>query len=89
MKANTLNDIYFFGRMLYNEFLQNVHLGPKSNIRFGSTISNVGDLNGDGYLDFAVNAPFGGKDGNGVIYIYNGMRLDKFPFKTLYLPLLA
>ena len=31
MKANTLNDIYFFGRMLYNEFLQNVHLGPKSN----------------------------------------------------------
>ena len=32
MKANTLNDIYFFGRMLYNEFLQNVHLGPKSNI---------------------------------------------------------
>ena len=32
MKANTLNDIYFFGRMLYNEFLQNVHLGPKSTI---------------------------------------------------------
>ena len=31
MKANTLNDIYFFGRMLYNEFLQNVHLVPKSN----------------------------------------------------------
>ena len=30
MKANTLNDIYFFGRMLYNEFLQNVHLVPKS-----------------------------------------------------------
>ena len=31
MKANTLNDIYFFGRMLYNDFLQNVHLVPKSN----------------------------------------------------------
>ena len=30
MKANTLNDIYFFGRMLYNEFLQNVHLVPES-----------------------------------------------------------
>ena len=30
IKANTLNGIYFFGRMLYNEFLQNVHLVPKS-----------------------------------------------------------
>ena len=32
MKANALNDIYFFGRMLYNEFLQNIHLVPESNI---------------------------------------------------------
>ena len=41
MKANTLNDIYFFGRMLYNEFLQNVHLVPKSTNMFYLSINSV------------------------------------------------
>ena len=41
MKANTLNDIYFFGRMLYNEFLQNVHLVPKSIIRATKNIKKT------------------------------------------------
>ena len=40
MKVNTLNDIYFFGRMLYNEFLQNVHLVPESNIIYRGFLIN-------------------------------------------------
>ncbi|XP_066930869.1 integrin alpha-V-like [Clytia hemisphaerica] len=39
--------------------------------RFGSSITNIGDVNGDGTDDLAVGAPWGGKDGNGAVYIYN------------------
>ncbi|CAK6952640.1 integrin alpha-7 isoform X1 [Scomber scombrus] len=36
---------------------------------FGMTVSNVGDLDQDGYGDIAVGAPF---DGDGKVYIYRG-----------------
>ena len=39
------------------------------NSRFGSAIVNLGDLQNDGFEDFAVGAPF---EGNGVVYIYRG-----------------
>ena len=42
--------------------------------RFGSAISNVGDLQNDGYQDFVVGAPAGGDDGQGVVYVYRGSK---------------
>uniref|UniRef100_A0A8C4XDP0 Integrin subunit alpha 8 n=1 Tax=Erpetoichthys calabaricus TaxID=27687 RepID=A0A8C4XDP0_ERPCA len=41
--------------------------------RFGSAIANLGDLNQDGYQDFAVGAPFAGADRRGRVFIYNGV----------------
>lgn len=41
--------------------------------RFGTTISSLADLNGDGLRDVAVGAPL--EDGNGgAVYIYLGDR---------------
>ncbi|XP_037089062.1 integrin alpha-PS1-like isoform X3 [Pollicipes pollicipes] len=37
--------------------------------RFGFALSNLGDLNKDGFSDLAVGAPF---EGHGVVYIYLG-----------------
>ena len=42
--------------------------------RFGTTISSLADLNGDGLRDVAVGAPL--EDNNsGVVYIYLGDRI--------------
>uniref|UniRef100_A0AAX7THQ7 Integrin alpha-2 domain-containing protein n=1 Tax=Astatotilapia calliptera TaxID=8154 RepID=A0AAX7THQ7_ASTCA len=38
---------------------------------FGMTVSNVGDLDQDGYGDIAVGAPF---DGDGKVFIYRGSK---------------
>ncbi|KAK3108854.1 hypothetical protein FSP39_017291 [Pinctada imbricata] len=43
---------------------------PKS--RFGLSLSKLGDINSDGFNDLVVGAPYGGKDGKGVVYIYHG-----------------
>ncbi|XP_066930459.1 integrin alpha-V-like [Clytia hemisphaerica] len=43
----------------------------QENARFGATIINIGDINGDGTNDLAISAPWGGEDGNGAVYIYN------------------
>ncbi|XP_066932458.1 integrin alpha-V-like [Clytia hemisphaerica] len=40
--------------------------------RFGSSIANIGDINKDGFQDIAIGAPYGGVDGKGMVYIYNG-----------------
>lgn len=40
--------------------------------RFGLSVASLKDMNRDGYGDFAVGAPYAGKDGNGIIYIYHG-----------------
>ncbi|XP_046565305.1 integrin alpha-3-like [Haliotis rubra] len=39
--------------------------------RFGTSISNLGDINGDGYADVAVGAPYE-DEGRGAVYIYHG-----------------
>ncbi|GFS58279.1 integrin alpha-PS2 [Trichonephila inaurata madagascariensis] len=40
--------------------------------RFGLSLASLKDINRDGYEDFAVGAPYAGKDGKGIIYIYHG-----------------
>ncbi|KAI5106725.1 integrin alpha-V precursor, partial [Silurus meridionalis] len=40
--------------------------------RFGSSITSLGDLDGDGFNDVAVSAPYGGSSRQGLVYIYNG-----------------
>ncbi|GAB6022617.1 hypothetical protein CHUAL_006712 [Chamberlinius hualienensis] len=41
---------------------------PKS--RFGSSITDIGDINKDGYDDIAIGAPY--ENDNGAVYIYHG-----------------
>ncbi|KAH8387825.1 hypothetical protein KR093_009717, partial [Drosophila rubida] len=43
--------------------------------RFGLALSTLGDVNGDGFGDFAVGAPYDGPEGRGVVYIYHGSAL--------------
>jgi integrin alpha 8 len=43
--------------------------GFKSRSRFGQALASLGDINQDGYGDFAVGAPY---DGKGAVYIYHG-----------------
>ncbi|XP_015241563.1 PREDICTED: integrin alpha-6 isoform X1 [Cyprinodon variegatus] len=44
--------------------------GPKDSM-FGLAVENLGDLNQDGFPDFAVGAPYEG-NGEGKVYIYHG-----------------
>ena len=37
--------------------------------RFGLAVENIGDIDGDGYSDIAVSAPYAG---SGVVYIFRG-----------------
>ncbi|PSN29549.1 Integrin alpha-PS1, partial [Blattella germanica] len=46
-----------------------IKLTGKLESRFGFAITNLGDLNQDGFEDIAVGAPY---EGNGVVYIYLG-----------------
>ncbi|KAM4552270.1 integrin alpha-6-like [Odontesthes bonariensis] len=48
--------------------------GPKDSM-FGLAVENLGDINQDGYQDFAVGAPYDG-DGMGKVYIYHGSNTD-------------
>lgn len=47
-------------------------LGNSRQARFGYAITSLGDINYDGYEDIAVSAPYGGEDGTGRVYIFNG-----------------
>ncbi|KAM8720230.1 hypothetical protein ACLKA7_006298 [Drosophila subpalustris] len=47
--------------------------------RFGLALSTLGDVNGDGYGDFAVGAPYDGPEGRGVVYIYHGSPTGPLP----------
>ncbi|XP_076465711.1 integrin alpha-8-like isoform X2 [Babylonia areolata] len=46
--------------------------GRMSKSRFGQALASLGDINYDGYNDIAVGAPFGGKEGQGAVFIYHG-----------------
>ncbi|XP_023651158.1 integrin alpha-7 isoform X1 [Paramormyrops kingsleyae] len=59
-----------------------IRLNGTHDSMFGLTVSGVGDLDQDGYGDFAVGAPF---DGDGKVYIYRGSSsgLDTKPSQVL------
>ncbi|XP_070507183.1 integrin alpha-PS2 isoform X2 [Chironomus tepperi] len=46
--------------------------GKASKGRFGLALASLGDINLDGYGDFAVGAPYDGPNERGVVYIYHG-----------------
>jgi len=46
--------------------------GKTSKGRFGLALTSLGDINLDGYGDFAVGAPYDGPNGRGVVYVYHG-----------------
>ncbi|KAH8397781.1 hypothetical protein KR222_001397 [Zaprionus bogoriensis] len=47
--------------------------------RFGLALCTLGDVNGDGFGDFAVGAPYDGPEGRGVVYIYHGSAAGPLP----------
>ena len=46
----------------------------RSGSRFGSSIANIGDIQRDGFEDFAVGAPYAGENGKGAVFIYRGSK---------------
>ena len=50
-----------------------VKLTGKPESRFGFALSNLGDLNKDGYADIAIGAPY--EDNRGAVYIYFGSKM--------------
>nr|CAH7714873.1 unnamed protein product [Callosobruchus chinensis] len=60
---------------LFESFDISHHIdGINTRGRFGLSVAGLGDLNQDGYDDFAVGAPYDGPNGNGAVYIYYGSR---------------
>ncbi|CAH1238182.1 ITGA8 [Branchiostoma lanceolatum] len=56
-------------------------IGEGAGERFGLSMVGLGDISKDGYNDVAISAPYGGKNSDGVIYIYNG---SPYGLKTEY-----
>ncbi|TMW50275.1 hypothetical protein DOY81_004656, partial [Sarcophaga bullata] len=52
--------------------IEHIRDGFNTKGRFGLALTTLGDINRDGYGDFAVGAPYDGPFGNGVVYIFHG-----------------
>lgn len=48
--------------------------GKQTKERFGFSLANLGDIDKDGYGDFAVGAPYAGPQGEGTVYIFRGSK---------------
>ncbi|XP_075739670.1 integrin alpha-PS2-like [Rhipicephalus microplus] len=46
--------------------------GDQTKGRFGMSLCSLGDIDRDGYQDFAVGAPYAGTDSRGAVYIFLG-----------------
>ncbi|CAH1396137.1 unnamed protein product [Nezara viridula] len=54
----------------FNKF--HVKDGKNTKGRFGLSLASLGDINNDGYGDFAVGAPYDGPEERGAVYIFHG-----------------
>ncbi|KAL7639215.1 UNVERIFIED_CONTAM: hypothetical protein RMT77_010749 [Armadillidium vulgare] len=64
------NSVHRFRRQI-------AYFGTVSRGRFGLSVASIGDINLDNYGDFAVGAPYGGKDGRGAVFIYHGFAANE------------
>lgn len=55
-------------------FFQQHRDGESNRGRFGLSLASLGDIDRDGYGDFAVGAPYAGTENHGAVYIYHGTR---------------
>lgn len=53
--------------------------GENSRARFGLSLTSLGDINLDGFGDFAVGAPYDGPHGRGAVYIFHGSKDGPLP----------
>lgn len=52
--------------------MEHIRDGYNTKGRFGLSLTTLGDVNRDGYGDFAVGAPYDGPAGRGIVYIFHG-----------------
>jgi integrin alpha 8 len=83
-KVSKINELLFLIHFIHiNSLFDSIHQretfeevetrdGVTSKGRFGLSVASLGDVNLDGYGDFAVGAPYDGPNGRGVVYIYHG-----------------
>ncbi|XP_015605174.1 integrin alpha-PS2 isoform X2 [Cephus cinctus] len=64
--------VYYQGRDSSNFQINDHRDGLIHRGRFGLSLASLGDINRDGYGDFAVGEPYGGSEGRGAVYIYHG-----------------
>uniref|UniRef100_A0A8D8Y4C3 Integrin alpha-PS2 n=1 Tax=Cacopsylla melanoneura TaxID=428564 RepID=A0A8D8Y4C3_9HEMI len=64
--------VVYQGKETYKFRQSHTRDGKNSKARFGLSLCNLGDINKDGYGDFAVGAPYDGPNERGVVYIYHG-----------------
>ncbi|RZC36150.1 integrin alpha-PS2 [Asbolus verrucosus] len=65
--------IYHSNNTVRGTFMVNDTIdGFNSRSRFGQALAALGDINQDGYQDFAVGAPYDGTGNRGAVYIYHG-----------------
>ncbi|KFD55588.1 hypothetical protein M514_03640 [Trichuris suis] len=67
--------VYVYFQNMQHKFPRHTKIvGHKEWSRFGHDVATTGDLNGDGYNDFIVGAPFDGPSKKGAVYIYHGSK---------------
>jgi hypothetical protein len=76
-------EVHFGGPAMANA--ADVTLSTAPGARFGTAVAAVGDVNGDGYVDFAVGAAMTGGDGAAYVY-FGGPTLMATPGVTLNAP---
>lgn len=56
--------------------------GLSNGARFGLSLANLGDIDNDKYMDFAVGAPYDGVNSQGAVYIFRGS--ENFNFTSTH-----
>ncbi|HEX9656928.1 MAG TPA: FG-GAP-like repeat-containing protein [Bacteroidota bacterium] len=82
--ATTGKAYIYFGGAIMNSIIDVTLTGAAAADLFGVSVASAGDVNGDGYSDVIVGAPFAGAPDAGKAYIYlGGAAMDNTPDVTL------